>query len=360
MSELLEYIKNRIAFKGPLSVSEYMEESLFNIEYGYYMTGDPLGKQGDFVTAPEISQMFGELIGLWCAVTWENMGSPSEINLIEMGPGRGTLMADALRATAAVPSFLSAITIHLIETSPSLKKRQKRNLRALNDKIEWHENFKDVPGGPFILIANELFDVLPIRQFVRSADRWLERKVGCNDEGGLVWVLDQDYLIPESLIPPQLNLSSEGSIFELGQIGIDLITDITESITEFGGAALVIDYGHIESGVGDTLQAVKKHRFFDVLSEPGKADLTAHVDFGSLAEKARALGGQVFGPITQRNFLRGLGVEIRANQLKNLASTRQKSEVLTSLDRLVGSDKMGNIFQVMAITHPDQKQPEGF
>ena len=360
MSELLKHIKNRIALKGPLSVSDYMREALFNSEHGYYMTGDPLGKRGDFITAPEISQMFGELIGLWCAVTWEKMGSPTKINLIEMGPGRGTLMADALRATSAVSGFLGAINIHMIETSPSLKKRQERNLRALNSNITWHESFQDVSDGPFILIANELFDVLPIRQFVKSTNGWLERKVGCNRQGELAWVVDQNCLLSADLITPQLIRSDMGSIFESCHVAVDLITNITKSVIKFGGAALVIDYGYLKSGLGDTLQAVKDHNYFDILREPGKADLTAHVDFGCLAKNAKATGGLVHGPVTQRDFLRRLGIEIRSNQLKNLASTRQKSEVLTSLNRLIGADEMGNLFKVMAITHPDQMALEGF
>ena len=360
MSELLQHIKARIELEGPLLVSDYMSESLFHPEFGYYMTKDPLGKRGDFITAPEISQMFGELIGLWCAVVWEKMGSPSKLNLIEIGPGRGTLMADALRAISAIPSFFDAINIHLIETSPSLQKRQKRNLETLNLNIEWHESFFDVSEGPFILIANELFDVLPIRQFVKLPNNWVERRVGCNDQGELTWLLDEDWLISENLIPTRLAQSATGSVFELCQIGEDLITNITKSIIEFGGAALVIDYGHLSSGLGDTLQGVKDHNYFDILGEPGNVDLTAHVDFECLAKKANATGGHVCGPVTQREFLRRLGIETRAQQLKDLASTRQKSEVLTSLNRLIGGDEMGDLFKVMAITHLDQISIEGF
>ena len=360
MSELLQHIKARIESEGPLSLSDYMSEALFNPDFGYYMTRDPLGKRGDFITAPEISQMFGELIGLWCAVIWEKMGSPSKINLIEIGPGRGTLLADALRAVSAIPRFLDAINIHLIETSPSLQKRQKRNLEALNFNIEWHESFLDVPDGPFILIANELFDVLPIRQFVKLPNNWVERKVGCNGQGELTWLLDADCLISENLIPRRLIRSAIGSVFELCEIGEDLIRSITESITKFGGAALVIDYGHLASGVGDTLQGVKDHNYFDILSEPGRVDLTAHVDFECLARKANSTGGLVCGPVTQREFLRRLGIETRAYQLKDVASTCQKSELLTSLNRLIGVDEMGDLFKVMAITHLDPLSIEGF
>ena len=360
MSELLQRIKARIKLEGPLLVSDYMGEALFNPEFGYYMTRDPIGKRGDFITAPEISQMFGELIGLWSASVWEKMGSPRRINLIEIGPGRGTLMADALRAISAIPSFLDAINIHLVENSPSLQKRQKRNLETLSCHIEWHESFLDVSEGPFILIANELFDVLPIRQFVKLPNSWVERKVGCNDQGQLTWLLDNDCLISENLIPARLTRSAAGSVFELGQIGEDLIKNITKAIIKFGGAALVIDYGHLASGVGDTLQGVKDHNYFDVLKEPGEVDLTAHVDFECLAKTANSIGRLVCGPVTQREFLRRLGIETRASQLKEVASTRQKSEVLTSLNRLIGVDEMGDLFKVMAITHLDPLSIEGF
>ena len=360
MNDLLNLIKHRIASDGPLSVSDYMAETLFNPKYGYYMTGDPLGKQGDFVTAPEISQMFGELIGLWSAVVWEQIGSPKKINLIEMGPGRGTLMADAVRAISSIPDFLAAIDIHIIETSPSLQRRQKRNLKALNINIKWHKSFVNVPDGPLIFIANELFDVLPIHQFVKSTNNWVERKVGCNTVGELMWTLDQNSSIPEKLIPPQFSNSELGSIFEQGKIGVELVKNITKSVVRFGGAALIIDYGHVESGIGDTLQAVKNHSYFNVLCEPGTADLTAHVDFECLANSARINGGLNCGPITQRDFLRRLGIETRAEQLIKLASTRVKSEVLTGLNRLIDVNEMGNLFKVLAIIQPSQTCPEGF
>ena len=360
MSELLEHLKKRIAAEGPLLVADYMSEALANPKHGYYMTGDPLGKSGDFITAPEISQMFGELIGLWCAITWNQMGSPSKINLIEMGPGRGTLMVDAIRALVMAPQFLDAIDIHMIETSPSLQKRQRRNLDALDVDIQWHKSFADVPEGPFILVANELLDALPIHQYEKSVAGWGERKVGCNDAGELTWLLDQNAIVPDAFIPGALADEPPGSIFEFCQSGVYLITNIAESIAEFGGAALFIDYGHERSGIGDTLQAVKDHQYHDVLRDPGKADLTAHVDFQRLAETAQAVGAATYGPITQRNFLGPLGIEHRAKQLHDAASTRQKVDVQSGLNRLIGEDEMGTLFKVLAITHPDQPKPEGF
>jgi len=360
MNELLDHLKKRIAAEGPLSVADYMTETLANPKFGYYMIGDPLGKEGDFITAPEISQMFGELIGLWCAVVWQQMGSPASIKLVEIGPGRGTLMADALRALTMVPAFLDAIEAHLIETSPALIKRQQRNLASLELSITWHESLAEIPEGPFILFANELFDALPIRQFERSVTGWGERKVGCNDAGDLIWLLDQSARVPEVLITPDLNDTPPGSIVELCQPGVTLTAAIAESIAEFGGVALFIDYGHDQSGIGDTLQAVKDHQYHDVLLDPGETDLTAHVDFERLAETARAAGASAFGAITQADFLRRLGIEQRAQQLKDAASTRQKADIISSLNRLIGADEMGTLFKVLAITHPDQPIPEGF
>ena len=360
MSALLEHIKKRIAVEGPMSVAEYMVEALANPEHGYYMTGDPLGKEGDFITAPEISQMFGELIGLWCATVWNQMGSPSKINLVEIGPGRGTLMVDAMRALVMAPTFMDAINIHMVETSPSLEKRQRRNLKALDVDIQWHKSFADVPEGPFILIANELIDALPIRQFEKSVAGWGERKVGRDEAGNLIWVLDQSAAVPEVFIPPALAASPPSSIFELCQSGGHLVTAIAESIAKSGGAALFIDYGHAQSAIGDTLQAVKDHVFHDVLRDPGEADLTAHVDFERLAENARAAGAFSYGAITQREFLGPLGIQHRAKQLIEAASDRQKSEVISGLNRLISEDEMGTLFKVLAIAHPDQPVPEGF
>jgi NADH dehydrogenase [ubiquinone] 1 alpha subcomplex assembly factor 7 len=360
MSELLDHLKRRIAAEGPLSVADYMSEALANPKHGYYMTGDPLGKQGDFITAPEISQMFGELIGLWCATVWDQMGQPEKISLIEMGPGRGTLMVDALRALVMAPTFLDAIEIHMIETSPSLQIRQRRNLQSLEFDIQWHESFAGVPEGPFILIANELIDALPIRQFEKTVAGWGERKVGRNEGDELQWMLDQSVIVPDSFIPRDLFEGPLGSIFEFCQSGISLVTSISESIAKFGGAALFIDYGHTQSAIGDTLQAVKNHQYHNVLLDPGEADLTAHVDFERLAETARAVGASAYGAIPQSDFLRRLGIEHRAKQLKKAASDRQKSEVISGLNRLIGENEMGRLFKVLAIAHADQPMPEGF
>ena len=360
MNQLLNHIKHRIDAEGPLSVADYMMEALTHPEYGYYIKGDPLGKRGDFITAPETSQMFGELIGLWCASVWEQMGSPSNINLVEIGPGRGTLMSDSLRALSIAPDFLKAITIFMIETSPILRKRQKRNLKAINHDIKWCCNFKDIPGGPFILIANEVIDVLPIRQFEKSDLGWFERKVGCDENGNLTWEIDKDQIIGANLIPPNIFDSKEGSIFEFGEEGTNLVRDISASVTKFGGAALIVDYGYLKTTVGDTLQGMRKHKYHNVLSDPGYVDLTSHVNFEHIAHSARVAGGQVYGAISQRDYLLQLGILIRANLLKKTASVRQRSDVLAGLKRLIDVDEMGGLFKVLAITGPSQPVPEGF
>jgi NADH dehydrogenase [ubiquinone] 1 alpha subcomplex assembly factor 7 len=343
-----------------MSVASYMSEVLANPKYGYYMKGDPLGKAGDFTTSPEISQMFGELIGLWCAETWSQMGFPKKIKLIELGPGRGTLMVDALRALRIVPDFLAALEIHIVETSPELQKRQKRNLRALGINIQWHKDLTEVASGPFILIANELLDALPIRQFEMSDSGWGERKVACDENENLIWLLDKKTNITEKFIPPSLQNSEIGSIFELCHVAADLVSSVAREILKFGGAALFIDYGYIESAIGDTLQAVRNHRFCDVLKDPGDADLSAHVDFGYLTEQVRAIGTLHCDVILQGDFLTRLGIEHRASQLKKMASIREQSDIITGVNRLIGTEEMGSLFKVFVITHPDQLVPEGF
>jgi NADH dehydrogenase [ubiquinone] 1 alpha subcomplex assembly factor 7 len=360
MNDLLEHIKKRILTEGPLSVADYMSEALANPKYGYYMNGDPFGKAGDFITAPEISQMFGELIGIWCAATWGQMGAPEKIKLIEVGPGRGTLMVDLLHALQIAPDFLATIEIHMIETSPDLEKHQKRNLRALDKNIKWHKNFTEVPAGPFILFANELLDALPIQQFERSSSGWIERKVACDVNGNLMWLLDGQIIAAQNFIPVTLKDCAVGSIFELSTVAANLVTSIAQSILEYGGTALFIDYGYVKSATGDTLQAIKGHKFHDVLKDPGNVDLSAHVDFEYLGKQAKATGILSYDVISQRNFLRMLGIEHRANQLKRVASIRQQSDIITGLNRLIGADEMGSLFKAFVLAHPDQPVPEGF
>ncbi|MFN3689059.1 class I SAM-dependent methyltransferase [Salinarimonas sp.] len=344
-----------VAAEGPIPVSRYMALCLGHPTLGYYMTRDPLGLEGDFVTAPEISQMFGELLGLWAAQTWIDLGRPSPLRLVELGPGRGTLMADALRAAAVVPGFLDALDLHLVETSPVLRAKQAASLAASPRPPTWHGNVTGVPEGPAIAIANEFFDALPVRQLVRHGGRWHERVVGLDGAGALAFGLAPD---PE---PGLDDPAPEGAVIEIQASGVPVMRALAERIVREGGAALAIDYGHATSGYADTLQAVRRHAFADPLAEPGEADVTAHVDFAQLARAAREAGARVFGPVTQGAFLAGLGLEARARRLA-AATPERAPEIAAAANRLAGTGEggMGELFKAMAVTQAGLDSCAGF
>ena len=353
MTALFDHIARRIGAEGPLRLDQYMTEVLAHPEHGYYMTGDPLGRSGDFVTAPEVSQMFGELIGLWCAHVWTQMGRPAKLCLVELGPGRGTLMADALRAAAGVDGFAEAAEAHLVETSPSLQKRQRRSLSGLAVPVTWHQRFSEVPGGPLLVIANEFLDVLPIRQFVRIAAGWAERCVTLDGGGqSLAWT-DQPVQSP-----PDLAEAPIGDVMEISPPRAAAAAELAAAIAAHGGGALLIDYGHLESAPGDSLQAIKGHQYHNVLADQGEADVTAHVDFAALAAVCGAV--RVSGPVTQGAFLGALGIEARAAQLSANATPRQTGDILEGLKRLIAPAEMGTLFKAMALTNKRQPAPEGF
>jgi SAM-dependent MidA family methyltransferase len=311
----------------------------------YYASRDPLGLGGDFTTSPEISQMFGELLGLWAAAVWQGMGSPTGFRLVELGPGRGTLMADALRALRRVPGLLDGLEVHLVETSPALRERQRAALAPHAARVSWHERLEEVPPGPLVVIANEFFDALPVRQFVARTGAWHERVVERGGEDLRFGVAP----VPEDSItvPPR-----EGAILEVPRAGSALMETLARRLVHDGGAALVIDYGYWGPAFGDTLQALKAHAFADPLSEPGEADLTAHVDFHRLARAAASAGAAVHGPLSQGDFLRALGIEVRALALKARASPEQAQAVETGLRRLTDPEGMGELFKVLAVSHP--------
>jgi len=354
-------IRRRIAAAGPMPVAEYMQLCLADSEHGYYISRDPLGTRGDFITAPEISQMFGELIGLWMAALWQQMGAPKNIRIIELGPGRGTLLKDALRAAQIMPAFRDAAILHLVEISPILEAQQERTLEHLSMPMFWHPALVDVPKGRSIIIANEFFDALPVNQAVKAERGWHERQIEIDAGGNLAFTVAPNS-IPhfETLLPPKLRGAPEGSIFEWrdGAVAFDL----GRRIADHGGAALVIDYGHVESAVGETLQAVGQHAFADPLTAPGQIDLTAHVDFQALARAVEAMGVNGFGPIEQSEFLRRLGVEQRAAKLKAEASPEVAAEIDLSLARLIGQGPtgMGALFKAAAFAHPSVGVPPGF
>jgi SAM-dependent MidA family methyltransferase len=352
VSALFDHLARRIAAEGSIGVDAYMAEALGNPEHGYYMTGDPLGRAGDFITSPEISQMFGELIGLWCAAVWVNIERPSPVHLVELGPGRGTLMADAIRTAAAVSDFSGAIEIHLVETSPVLATRQKRSLSTLAQPIHWHTRFSDVPRGPLIVVANEFLDALPIRQFQRTGAGWHERRI-VQCDGRLQWTIEPTSEIPAIEAPI-------GAIVETSSVRDSVVETVAAHVVRDGGAALFIDYGHLQSVPGDTLQAVKAHRFHDVLDTPGEADITAHVDFAAAAAAARRAGAVVHGPVSQGRFLRALGMETRTWMLAQGKSPGEAAAIRAACRRLTGPTEMGELFKVLALTPPGAPPPEGF
>jgi SAM-dependent MidA family methyltransferase len=309
----------------------------------YYARGNVFGTAGDFTTAPDISQAFGECLGLWAAVTWQAMGAPRPLHLIELGPGRGTLMADAWRAIReAMPELASALSVHLVESSPALRALQAARL----PEAERHESLATLPDGPAILLANEFFDALPIRQFLRGRDGWMERHV-----------LAGRFVTQPS--PLDLGPAPEGEIRERGEAREALAAALAKRVASQGGAALILDYGPAESGPGDTLQAMRAHAAADPLAEPGQVDLTAHVDFAALATAARAAGAAAHGPIPMGLFLQRLGLMTRSAMLAQ-AAPAQASLLLSGAARLVAPEGMGRLFKALCLCHPDLPRPAGF
>jgi NADH dehydrogenase [ubiquinone] 1 alpha subcomplex assembly factor 7 len=360
MTPLEILIREMITENGPLSLETYMALALTHPTHGYYVSKMPLGASGDFVTAPEISQMFGELIGLWFVAVWRSMGKPRPLLFVELGPGRGTLMADALRAARVAPGFVSAIDIRLVESSGILQHRQRMALKGFGGAVSWHTTTEELPDGAAIIVANEFFDCLPIRQFVRCATGWHERLVGLNGEGRLCFGLAPD---PEA----GLNAQGEiGEVFEAGVAAAELMTRLAARISHHGGALLAIDYGYDSPAQGASFQAVRSHRFADPLHDPGEADLTAHVDFFSLARAARAAGALVHGPVPQGEWLARLGLYERAAKLREQASGRQIAAIDSALQRLAGEGQdlapadMARLFKVLAVTAPGLPVPPGF
>jgi NADH dehydrogenase [ubiquinone] 1 alpha subcomplex assembly factor 7 len=357
VNTLSDHLRQLIEQNGPLTIAAFMTEVLAHPTLGYYTRRDPLGAKGDFTTAPEISQVFGELIGLWLIDTWRHHGAPTSVILAELGPGRGTLMSDLLRATKSRRDFHDAIEIHLVEVSPALKEKQRVALSAY--RVTWHETLSAVPTGkPLFVVANEFIDALPIRQFVRGAKAWHERCVGVDPDGNFAFGLTKGP-IPSALIPLSLRTAPEGAVFEKRSAADAVIGDIAKRVTECGGAALIIDYGHGDHAVGDTLQAVKNHCYADPLSNPGEADLTAHVDFAALAVAAKENSAAVFGPVEQGQFLELLGVHVRGERLV-AANPSRKSDILEGIKRLTAADQMGSLFKVMALLPKGVETPAGF
>jgi NADH dehydrogenase [ubiquinone] 1 alpha subcomplex assembly factor 7 len=353
------HLRRLIALKGPLSLADYMSEAMWHPTLGYYATRRVLGAEGDYVTAPEISQMFGELIGLWCGVAWQSIGSPKPVRLVELGPGRGLMMADALRAARHVPGFLDAARIHLLEASEPLRVLQRERLAGA--EISWHENFASLPDGPIVLVANEFLDALPIAALERTEAGWRERLVDTDEPNGRFrFMLGTVPSSAEALLPPSLASAPLGSVVEVSPAAIGFVAAIAERVVTQGGIALLIDYGPAVSTAGATLQALRHHRRHDPLDAPGSADLTAHVDFATLARAARETGAAVYGPVEQGTFLARLGIRERAERLQAMAGGEKARAVRLALGRLIDPSEMGTLFKAMAIAAPALGVPAGF
>lgn len=347
MTSLQAELERLIALEGPITVELYMALCLGHPVHGYYRTRDPLGAGGDFTTAPEVSQMFGELIGLWAVEVWQLMGAPDPVRVVEFGPGRGTLMADFLRAARIAPSFRAAIRVDLVETSPVLRQRQHETLDRQAVPLAWHERLADIPDGPAIVIANEFFDALPARQFAATEDGWRERLVGLGRQGLAFGLAPEPS--PEITRPAR-----PGAVLEVQPAALDLVGQLARRLAGNGGAALIIDYGYTAPALGDTLQAVKAHAFADPLAAPGEADLTVHVDFAALARAAGQAGAAVLGPATQGDFLAALGLDLRAAALAARATPAVAQDIEGARRRLTeaGPTGMGELFKILGLADP--------
>jgi SAM-dependent MidA family methyltransferase len=344
---LAQKLVQRIARDGPIGIADYIEACLHDPEHGYYRRQPAIGRAGDFVTAPEISQVFGELIGLWCAVIWQQMGSPQRLHLIELGPGRGTLMRDALRATRLVPAFNAALTVTLVESNPTLERVQRETLAGESAPITWKRTIPAV-DIPAIVIANEFVDTLAADQWVFRGGAWRMRCVGVDAAGALAFVdgppVAGDVLAPE--LPPP----AEGCIF---QPAAAALADLANALVTAGEpcAGLLIDYGHDRPSFGDTLQAVAAHRYIDPLAAPGEADLSLQVDFAALAAVLHDAGLVSEGPVAQGEFLGRLGIVERASRLM-AGNPAKAAEIEAAVARLIAPHGMGTRFHVLGFRSP--------
>ncbi|WP_417458168.1 class I SAM-dependent methyltransferase [Kordiimonas sp.] len=354
MTPLKSLLIKRIEATGPITIADYMAECLMHPAYGYYQQERVFGVDGDFITAPEVSQMFGEMLGLWCADRWIAMGKPASFHFIELGPGRGTLMADMLRAASSVAEFRTATQVHFVETSLQLRAMQKTKV----PDAHWHDTLSQIPDGPSIIVANEFFDALPIRQFEKRDGEWFERGVSTDGRDLIPALLPTT--TASVLIPEALRAGADGAIAEVCPAALSVIGDITERASTAPGAALILDYGYLKSTHGDSFQALKAHKYVDPFQKPGKADLTAHVAFDQLAQAAREKGVNAFGATEQGTFLMGIGLGARAQQLANGQDANKQSGILAELKRLTAPEAMGQLFKVLALQSPGLTTPPGF
>ncbi|PIA62500.1 hypothetical protein AQUCO_00200486v1 [Aquilegia coerulea] len=384
---------------GPISIAEYMEEVLTNPKDGYYMNRDVFGSGGDFITSPEVSQMFGEMIGVWAMCLWEQMGQPDNVNIVELGPGRGTLMADLLRGASKFEKFTKSLHIHMVECSPTLQKLQYKTLKCEDEDVSgssgdkrtvsmfsgapvsWHTTLEQVPSGlPTIIIAHEFFDALPIHQFQKASRGWSEKMVDVADDSSFRFVLLPQPTPAILSLMKRYKWAAKEDIAKLEQIevcpkGMELTHTIAKRIGSDGGGALIIDYG-LNKVVSDSLQAIRKHKFVDILDNPGSADLSAYVDFASIRHSAEEASENiaVYGPISQSQFLGLLGINFRVEALMQNCTDEQADLLMSGYWRLVGEGEapfwegpddqtpigMGTRYLAMAIVNKKQGAPAPF
>jgi len=360
MTPLAHRIRTLISRDGAMPVERFMALCLGDPDHGYYMNRDPFGRAGDFITAPEVSQMFGELIAMWCIDFWRRLSAPEPLRLVELGPGRGTLMTDLVRAAGkVVPAFAAACDIHLVDTSPALREVQQRTLAGVGIAARWHDRLEKCPTGPSIVIANEFFDALPIRQYARTADGWRERGVTVGADNRFCFTTLPGPVDPAA-IPGTIAGAATGAIFERSPAAAQVIADLAKRFSADPGIALIIDYGPGRSGHGETLQALSGHRPAGVLERPGAVDLTAHVDFEYLIGLGRQHGLEAHGPVPQGVFLNALGLAARVETLSNGTDGATRRAIASAAERLAGGQQMGQHFKVIMITSHGAPVPEPF
>lgn len=370
-NKLLEYLKGRIKATGPVSIATYMKEALTNPRWGYYMTKDVFGTSGDFITSPEISQMFGEMVGIWFLTEWLHAKQPKNVRLVELGPGRGTLMADILRVFSQLKVFKESISIHLIEVSQEMRKMQKKSIcgnadpseivietsrvKDMEIEVSWHNTINEVPPGYTFYLAHEFFDALPVHLFKRTPKGWREVLVDA-DNSGLQFVLApggnplSELFIPKDAAIEEYEVCPDAAI---------VIEEMAKRIAMNGGSSLIVDYGK-DGPSGNSLRSFKNHNLVeDILQNPGTADITANVDF-SLLKRMSSEKVQTYGPRTQAAFLKALGIETRCKVLLQNANAKQRENLISGIDLLLNESKMGNKFKVLAMNKHESITPAGF
>ena len=353
-------IRRRIRREGGITVADYMALCLTHPEHGYYTNRQPFGAAGDFITAPEASQMFGELIGVWAMACWQSLGRPPRLHLVELGPGRGLLMADLLRAACAMPDFAQALQVHLVEISPHLRAEQRKRLASFTAPMHWHDDLpssKTFDGGPILIVANEFFDALPVHHHAHTPDGWRERLVVVDEADNLAFAAIGQPM-PAAALPHWARTLPVGSVIETSPARQAYAHRIAALLHQAGGAALVIDYGHTAPGPGETLQALHRHRQVSVFHRPGESDLTAHVDFAALAQAMTGL--HTPPPLEQGAFLLGLGLRQRLHTLLANATEEQAARLLRGAERIAGVDHMGSLFKVLCAHTPTMPTPPPF